>query len=198
MLSSQFSDTGSVKTQLSASVIFPDQGIPDVLKAGNALQAPPTPFQRLLERMMFEQPIQAGRDRHDSAPDATLLTVNPHMNIRAVMAAHPEQEVFYADGAIRVQTAAARSVLPPVSQIPLLRALEAPLTPVAITDTQPFQQVIAPTALSALAMGTGLRARAEVGHPQHLNYLFKRTASTPVGKVNPAYTVENQHTFWDQ
>lgn len=195
MLSSQFSDVRYIKTQSAASVIAPDQVISEALKARSVLQAPTTPFQRLLERMMFEQ-IQEGRDQHNPTPDPSLLTVNPHMNIRAVMAAHPEQEVFYADGAIRVQEAVARAVLPPVSHIPV--APQTPLIPPAITDTQPFQQIIAPTAVAALAMGSGLRARAEVSHPDHLSYLFKRTASTPVGKVSRAYLAENQHTFWDK
>lgn len=184
MISSLFLDTSDVKTQPFAAELSP-------------FQAPATPFQHLLERMMSE-PLQEQRERQAASTDATLLTVNPHMNIRAVMAAHPEQEVFYADGAIRVQAAAARSVLPPVSQAPSLRLSDPSLVPVAITDTQAFQQVIAPTALAALAMGTGLRARAEVSHPEHLSYLFKRTASTPVGKANLAYPVENQHAFWDQ
>lgn len=197
MSSSQFMDIRYVTTQQPSSVISPDQVIPEALKARNVLDAPSTPFQRMLERMMFEQ-LQESRDRHDVNTDPTLLSVNPHMNIKAVMAAHPEQEVFYADGAIRIQQAAATTAVPPVAAIPRQAVAPPQLIPPVQTDNRPFRQVMAPTAVSALAMGNGLRTPAEVTHPDHLSTLFKRAASTPVSRVNPAYIVRNDYTFWDK
>ncbi len=187
----EFSDIRYVKTSGSASVISPDQVIAEALKARDVLSATSTPFQRMLERMMFEE-IHESREGHRTEP--TLLSVNPHMNIKAVMAAHPEQDVFYADGAIQIQKAAA----PVAAMHPTQYQNRLPEPVVHVAENEAFRQVIAPTALSALAMGTGVRARAEVRHPDHMHHLFKRTAATPVGKVNYAYVVRNDHTFWDK
>lgn len=202
MLSSHFLDAHHVpetmQGQLNSQVSPVTSGRP----AGgfSAAIAPPSPFQAVLDRLMsMPDPSDSfERERRQVASvDTQLLTMNPYVNIKAVMAAHPEQAVFYADGAIQIQQARAQSVLPPVSQAPDPLAHARVMAPV-LSDNQPFQHVVAATAVSALAMGSGAQLRAEVTHPEHLNALLHRAVATPVGKVNPAYTVRNDHSFWDK
>lgn len=165
----------------------------------SAQTAPASPFQAVLDRLMtmpeaFDFEAQT---RERQVTDAQLLTLNPYVNIKAVMAAHPEQEVFYADGAIRIQEARTQSVLPPVPQLAPPQVVHEARVP-ALRDNQPFRQVVAATAVSALAMGTGMQTRAEVRQPEHLHALLQRAMATPVGKLNRAYGVRNDHTFWDK
>lgn len=205
MLSSHFLDAHHVpetmQGQLNSQVSPVTAGRP----AGgfSAAIAPPSPFQAVLDRLMsMPDPSDSfERERRQLASvDTQLLTMNPYVNIKAVMAAHPEQAVFYADGAIQIQQARAQSVLPPVSQAPGLSdplALTQVVAPV-LSDNKPFRQVVAATALSALAMGSGAQVAAKVTHPEHLNALLNRAVATPVGRLNAAYTVRNDHSFWDK
>lgn len=162
-------------------------------------RAPASPFQVVLERLMTQPDPLAleERTRERQVEGSQLLSLNPYVNIKAVMAAHPEQHVFYADGAIRIQAARSQSVLPPVPQVSEPQVMHEAVVP-ALRDNQPFRQVVAATAVSALAMGTGLKARAEVTHPEHLHGLLQRALATPVSKVNRAYDVRNDHTFGDK
>lgn len=161
--------------------------------------SPASPFQAVLERLMtVPDPFDLEwLTQERQVEGSQLLTLNPYVNIKAVMAAHPEQQVFYAEGAIRIQEARAQSVLPPVPQGPPPPVVHEASVP-ALRDNEPFRQVVAATAVSSLAMGTGLKARAEVTHPEHLHALLQRVVATPVSKVNRAYDVRNDHTFWDK
>lgn len=192
-------------------------GLPPKTASDPSIPTGQRSFKRILEGVLADRNGQ--RLRMSSREIADMLIINPHLNIKAVQAAHPNAELVKENGQMKLlipenapqvdtqafqhNAGAVQQLLKQQSQKQGNAAESHPLTAVAADPEMgleaPFGRVVAPGQISALLMGHGIPAASDVVTPQSVNALLQRAAKLlPVEKADLASMLENAYSHWDK